>query len=147
MNTIKFSELKALRDIVGDEWRDVATELSGFALDDVNGNGCSDWRLIAAPAIDQIMQDELSGDEYVLGCFNAWFLADILGIDTDTVQRMQDADGYEAIGQLIIGTGKLAELQASYVDHDGYGHHFSHYDGSEEEITLGGHDYYVFRVN
>tara|TARA_R110000803_G_scaffold198484_2_gene262238 strand:+ start:240 stop:623 length:384 start_codon:yes stop_codon:yes gene_type:complete len=30
---------------------------------------------------------------------------------------------------------------------DGYGNHFSHYDGSEEEFRLDGVWYYVFRVN
>lgn len=30
---------------------------------------------------------------------------------------------------------------------DGYGHHFSHYDGSEEEATLFGSDWYIFRTN
>lgn len=35
--------------------------------------------------------------------------------------------------------------QNCYVD--GYGHTFSHYDGSEEEFELMGTDYYVFRVN
>jgi hypothetical protein len=30
---------------------------------------------------------------------------------------------------------------------DGYGHHFSHYDGSEVEMTLCGVNYFLFRVN
>lgn len=30
---------------------------------------------------------------------------------------------------------------------DGYGHHFSHYDGSEEEYTFDGDTYYIFRIN
>ncbi len=29
---------------------------------------------------------------------------------------------------------------------DGYGHHFSTYDGSEEEFILDGGSYYVFRI-
>ena len=43
-------------------------------------NGC-DWRFIREDAIDAIMQDELSADEYILGCFNDWFLAHVLDID------------------------------------------------------------------
>ena len=38
---------------------------------------------------------------------------------------------------------EIDEVQGKMVSYDGYGHHFSHYDGSEIEIT----DYYVFRVN
>ena len=30
---------------------------------------------------------------------------------------------------------------------DGYGHHFSSYDGSEEEYTFDGDTYYIFRTN
>jgi len=30
---------------------------------------------------------------------------------------------------------------------DGYGHHFSHYDGSEDECTFNGDTYYIFRTN
>lgn len=30
---------------------------------------------------------------------------------------------------------------------DGYGHHFSSYDGSEDEYTFDGDTYYIFRTN
>jgi hypothetical protein len=30
---------------------------------------------------------------------------------------------------------------------DGYGHHFSRYDGSEEEFNLNGESWYIFRTN
>jgi RNAse (barnase) inhibitor barstar len=33
------------------------------------------------------------------------------------------------------------------LDADGYGHHFSSYDGSELEYTFGEEDYYIFRTN
>jgi len=33
------------------------------------------------------------------------------------------------------------------LDADGYGHHFSGYDGSEFEYTFGEEDYYIFRTN
>ena len=63
---------------------------------------------------------------------------------------MQKAEACGAIGMMVkrLDNGsRIAELQEKYVAADGYGHHFSHYDGSGEEITLGGQDYYVFRVN
>jgi|DEB0MinimDraft_3_1074331.scaffolds.fasta_scaffold00790_3 hypothetical protein len=148
MNTIKFSELKALRDIVGDEWREITEVIrpvNGAMYNDSGWDG--DYRVIAASAIDEIMQDELSDDEYILGCFNDWFLASVLDIDVEVIEAMQKAEAFEAIGKLVISMDKLQELQAEYAGADGYGHHFSHYDGSEEEITLGGENYYVFRIN
>ena len=33
------------------------------------------------------------------------------------------------------------------LDADGYGHHFSGYDGSEFECEFGGEEYSIFRVN
>ena len=101
------------------------------------------YRFIHKEDIDQIMQDELSNDEYILGCFNASFLAGVLGIDQDVIEAMQKAEAYEAVGKLILSLDKLEELQADYVSADGYGHHFSGYDGNEHEIG----DYYAFRIN
>lgn len=148
MEYIKFSELKALRDIVGDEWREITEvikPINGAMYNDSGWDGA--YRVIAASAIDEIMHDELSSDEYILGCFNDWFLASVLDMDVEVIEAMQQAEAFEEIGKLVISMGKLPELQAEYASADGYGHHFSHYDGSEEEITLGGQDYYVFRVN
>ena len=33
------------------------------------------------------------------------------------------------------------------LDSDGYGNHFSSYDGSEDEITNNGNLFYIFRIN
>ena len=94
-------------------------------------------RFIETDAIDAVMADELSGDEYVLGCFNAWFLANVLEIDQDVIEAMQSSEAFEAIGKLVISLGKLEELQKAYAGADGYGHHFNHYDGGEIEIFAG----------
>ncbi len=32
-------------------------------------------------------------------------------------------------------------------DADGYGHHFSHYDGNEYEYEIDGENYFIFRTN
>ena len=114
-------------------------------LDDaiITIDGC-DWRFIREDAIDGIMQDELASDEYILGCFNDWFLADALDMDIDVIQAMQKAEAYEALGKLVISTGKLQELQEKYVQADGYGHHFAHYDGFEESLST--QPYYAFKI-
>ena len=102
-----------------------------------------DYRFIHEGAIDMIMEDDIGSDDYMLGCFNAHFLADALDIDQDVIDAMQKAEAFEAIGKLAHSLGKIKTIQEMAVSWDGYGHHFSHYDGSEESV--GG--WYVFRLN
>lgn len=102
-----------------------------------------EYRVIKTDDIPEIMADELAGDEYILGCFNAWFLADVLNISQDVIEAMQQSEAFEAIGKLIIDLGKLGDVVEGYIGADGAGHHFSHYDFSEEEAG----EYTVFCVN
>lgn len=97
-------------------------------------------RFIHEDDIDEIMRDELASDEYLLGCASAWFLADILGCPTEAIEKMQEAEAFEAIGCWVLD-GHLDEFQQGCVSHDGYGHHFNSWDGSEDQVG----DYYVFR--
>ena len=127
------------------DWREVVRKLdsgeSDFWVDGV--------RFIDEWEIDNVMADELASDLYTLGCFNDWFLADILDIDIDVIQAMQEAEAFEAIGKLIISLDKLPELAEQYARADGYGHHFNSYDFGEEMLgfhpTRGpGWDFYIF---
>ena len=95
-------------------------------------------RFIHRDAIDRIQREELSNDTYILGCFNAHFLADYLPLDSDTIEAMQEKELHEAIGELALK--HIEEIQQGYCGADGYGHHFNHYDFSEEEHGA----YYVF---
>jgi len=142
---MKFSSVKQVIEFCNDldstpDWRDVIGHIESGDDDFEVGN----VRFIKADAIDKIQQEEMENDLYILGCFNAWFIADAIGIDTDVIEAMQKAEAFEAIGKLIISLGKLEEMQASYASADGYGHHFNHYDGNEEEIEIEGVSYYVF---
>jgi len=101
------------------------------------------YRFIHQDEIDEIQCDELSSDEYILGCFTDWFLADVLKLDIDVVQAMQKAEAFEALGKMVLSMDKLEDLQQSYMSSDGYGHHFAHYDHNEHMIG----DYYAFRIN
>lgn len=106
--------------------------------DDFEAGG---YRFIHKDAIDKIMEDELSGDTYMLGCFTDWFLADLLDMPLRFIEKLQEAEAYDAIGELILAKGLMPELVESYVSSDGYGHHFNSYDGSEYEFG----NYYMFR--
>ena len=108
---------------------------------DINALG---YRFIRADDIDDIMQGELKDDLYILGCFNASFLAGILDISEEAIQQFQAAEAFEGIGELIISGGHLEELQQDYASADGYGHHFNRYDGNEEQLTAV--PYYAFKV-
>ena len=102
-----------------------------------------EYRVIDSKLIDEIMRDELESDLYMLGCFNAWFLADILGTGTDTIETLQNSEAFEGLGKMIVNGGHLEELQKAYVSADSYGHHFASYDGEETELN----GWYVFRTN
>lgn len=58
-------------------------------------------------------------------------------------QMVEDCYDIKAPDWLAINWEKTADN--CYVD--GYGHHFSHYDGSEYEHTIDGQRYYIFRTN
>ena len=88
--------------------------------------------------------DELSGDEYLLGCFDAHFLSGIIGIPSDAVQKIQNADCFEALGMIKTADDeKLGKLVDEYIRADGAGHYFSSYDGSEKNAG----EFTVFCVN
>lgn len=142
---MKYSELKTIRAFCDDlfstpDWREVATNIEN-GDDDFEVDGV---RFIKSDQIDRIQQEELSNDEYILGCFNAGFLADILNIDYEVIAEMQKVKAYTALGKLILSLGKLEELQEAYASADGYGHHFNSYDGSEEELNVDSAMYHVF---
>jgi len=126
-------------DELGLSTRDIVSEMLDGSIDFEVDN----YRFIHENDIDEIQRNELESDPYMLGCFNAWFLADILGTDTDTIEAMQKAEAFEGLGKLIISQGLVDSLQSAYANADGYGHHFNHYDGCEDQIG----DYYVFRTN
>ena len=142
---IKFSQLKDLKAFCENltsqpDWRFVFECIACYEEDfEVNN-----VRFIDADSIDEIQQEELASDEYVLGCFNSHFLAGVLQIDKSVIDAMQQAEAFEAVGKLIISMGKLEDVQKQYASADGYGHHFNHYDFSEEELLFAGNIYHVF---
>ena len=101
----------------------------------------NDYRFIHKNSIDQIQKEELSSDLYVLGCFNAWFLSDCSGLPIELIEAGQKGRQYEAVGETMLPY--IGEIQEEYSRLDGYGHHFSPYDGEELEVL----NYYVFRLN
>ena len=135
-------ELKELKDFgfEKDELKEIYTEAQGNDNFEI-GN----YRFISDDRIDKIQQDELKDDLYMLGCFNAWFIADILEMDTEIIETLQKSEAFEGIGKMLLP--HIDELQEKYSSMDGYGHHFNHYDGCENEFDLNGKLYHCFRTN
>jgi hypothetical protein len=106
-----------------------------------------DYRFIHQDEIDQILEDELGCDAYILGCFNAWFIVDNTDLSIDIVEALQNSEQYEIIGRHILDNDYLEDFAKAYSDADGYGHHFNHWDGGQIEDILSETGYYVFRIN
>ena len=142
-NTSEYTELKKIVELaneLGIEARELAENIGEIDFEIDN------YRFIQSEHIDKIQQEELSNDEYILGCFNDWFISSNCDIDIDVVQALQKAEAYEALGKLMLKNG-IEDLQSEYASVDGYGHHFAHYDGEGIEIQIDGTWYYYFRTN
>ena len=139
---MKYSEIKAIRKFCEGlfstpYWPEVVCNIGkdDFTVDNV--------RFIKAAEIDSIQADEMGGDSYILGCFNARAIADATGWPVVLIEAVQKGEAFEEIGKGM-SREQIEALQQIYSRADGYGHHFNSYDFSEEEITLDGIDYYVF---
>lgn len=105
-----------------------------------------DFRFIKESEINEIMLEELSSDEYLLGCFNDFFIADIFDIPIDAIKAIQEKEAYEALGKMMLASPqKMREMQREYASLDGYGHHFASYDGETHECQINGENWYFFR--
>lgn len=141
----KLSEYKEIKELTCfdkdkmKEFIENAIEQGDYELDN--------YRIIKDDMIFDIMKEELENDEYILGCFNDWFLSDVLNIDIDVIQAMKKAEAFEAIGKLVLSLDKLDDLAEGYIKYDGYGHYFAHYDSCDNEIEIDGEFYHLFRVN
>lgn len=105
------------------------------------------YRFIDERKIDDIQVEEMESDPYVLGCFADWAIADVSNLDYKMIKALQKSEQFELIGQHLIDSDCVEELQQIYVANDGYGHHFAHYDFETLEDILSETGYYVFRVN
>lgn len=125
-------------------FKEVVTEIESGSCDfEVNN-----VRFIKYENILEIMADEIfNGDDYILGCFNAGFIAQNSNLNYELVKACQDAEAFQAIGKALNDTLTQDEKEsfcAEYARADGYGHHFNHYDGNCEEISINGELWLVF---
>lgn len=141
---MKLSQLRDVKNLSNELDIDFR-ELTEQIIDEVNDFEIEDYRFIKVSEIDEIQQNELKDDLYILGCFTDWFIADNTDLSLKVVQALQKAEAFEELGELIVND--IETIQSEYSRLDGYGHHFGRYDGNEYEITLNDVDYYYFKVN
>lgn len=147
-NTVKFSAIKALKTFcegLHSEpcFREVLTcilnEETDFEVDNV--------RFITDETILSVMVDEIFADDYVLGTFNASFIAENSQLPIEMIEACQEAEAFVAIGKGLNATLDEDEKESfceEYAGIDGYGHHFNHYDGEDEELNFNGVAFHVF---
>lgn len=142
MKTLSFSQLKNIYSFCSDNGIDDVREVVENIVNEETDFEVNDYRFIDESEIDEIQQNELKSDLYVLGCFNDWFISDNTNLSLKVVQALQKAEAFEELGELMVDD--IEEIQSEYASADGYGHHFSSYDGNtlEDLLSLG---YYAFK--
>lgn len=90
--TMKLSEIRAVRDLIGDDWRDAVPSM-GVAADDFEAGG---YRFIHSAAIDRILVEDLKADAYVLGAFTDWAIRDATGWPLALIQAAQKGEVWPA---------------------------------------------------
>lgn len=108
---------------------------------------CGEVRIIKSESIITTMSEDIfEGCDYTLGCFNADFIASNTDLNFELVEACQKAEAFEAIGEAMNSTMTEEEKESfceAYAQADGYGHHFSSYDGKEHSTDT----HYIFRTN
>lgn len=142
---MKYTEVKNIKNfcdglLSSPCYREVVSNISQDADDFEVGS----VRFIKDSEILSIMAEELSSDLYVLGCFSAWFIAEQTGLPIELIEAGQNEEAYEALGEAITNSVDMEAFAEAYARADGYGHHFNHYDGNEEELFIGNVIYHVF---
>ena len=96
----------------------------------------------------EAVYDMYRDDTYMLGMFNASFIADFICLDIESIELLQKAEGYEGLGSAIMNGELFEEMMDEYIRLDGYGHALSSYDGNYEEYsTSEGEDLIIVRVS
>jgi len=87
-------------------------------------------------------------DYYALGCFNASFLEDYLPLDYEDIEKLQEAEAYEAIGKILMNSGNFQKMMDDYIATDGFGSALGSYDGGNDGFTpKSGNTLIIMRMN
>ena len=93
MNEKQLTVITELCDELGLDVDKVIEKIDDEKDDFTIGN----YRFIHEDEIDQILEDELGGDAYILGCFSDWFIADNTDLSLEIVLVLQEAEKFPVI--------------------------------------------------
>ena len=145
MGTLNFSQLRNIIEISNNYGIDKKELLQNIESENTDFE-VDNYRFILESEAENIALEQYESDEYILGCFNDWFIADHCGIPLNAVKALQKAEAFQELGEIMIDNG-ISELISEYCRLDGYGHVFGSYDGNTDEVTINENLYIVFRTN
>ncbi|QXN60080.1 hypothetical protein KUA24_13 [Vibrio phage HNL01] len=147
-NTVKFSAIKSLKSFCeGLHSEPCFREVLENILDGETDFEVNNVRFITEDTILSVMVDEVFGENYILGCFNASFIAENSDIPFEMVEACQESEAFEAIGKGLNAMMDQDEKESfceEYAGVDGFGHHFNSYDFSEKALSFNGVMFHVF---
>ncbi len=101
-----------------------------------------------------VLTDQEADDkakDYILDsawAFNASFLADFTGFDIEVFEAIQKNDRCESNNDAILSMIQdKDDFVQQAISADGRGHFMNRYDGNENEETIGGETFYIYRMN
>jgi hypothetical protein len=107
---------------------------------------CGEYRVLDDDEADTACKEYIEDSLWV---FNPCFLSGETGIDQSVFEALADKceGANDAIRSIINGSCGIDDFVESAVSADGRGNFLNHYDGNEGEVSVGGAEYYVYRVN
>ena len=125
---LTYSEAKALIEMTDKE--SVQAFVEGEKWPD------TDYIILTETEAHERVYDMYRGDAYMIGCFSAWFIADHVCLDTETIETLQKSEAFEGIGRAVMNSGNFEDMMDDYIAADGFGHALNSYDGGHDEHTL-----------
>ena len=131
--------------ITFEDWcADNLTEVEPYDEDNYN----NDYLVLTDEEADE------KAKEYILDslwAFNASFIAYHTDLDEEVIQAIHDNGKCESnndtIHNLIKKLGDIDDFVSDAISADGRGHFMSSYDGNENEETVNGTTFYIYRLN
>lgn len=123
--------------------------------DEIEEAGWGDYTFSVGRATYKVLTDSEADDaarEYIedsLWAFSASFLSCKTGLPEDVFTALADKceGANDTFRTIIDGSCGIDDLVEDAIRSDGRGHFLNTYDGSEDDVSVGGEDFVVVRIN
>lgn len=144
-----------LKDIEGTEESDIDVNFLIYCQNNLTeveeydeNNYNNDYLVLTDEEADEKAKEDIKDS---LWAFNASFIANQIDLDEEVIQAIHDNGKCESnndtIYNLINKLGDFDNFCSEAISSDGRGHFMSSYDGNENEETVNGTTYYIYRQN